>query len=474
MPIGNPLLATCDETGVVRVFEYAANVFSQIASRGGFSHVEVNVENGGMAAPYLQWLGNDDRLFVANAEDAGTARLHSLSPVLEDEVLATVGTPGFTRGEVHPSRIGRDIVFIGTNNGSNTLNATYAVRWEAGAFTFSATGAPIPYRNVRLRETTPNGELTLLRDNLGTYLFDLISTLDAKPLAFTAKGATAFDVVANIAKWSYNNRCVLVGDTSLNRVQNWRWLDNAWSLMHEVPLPAGSLQQIAMSPDNRFAAISVLDGGVYKTRIYNRAGDYFQTYQDLTGIGQMIDFSEDGKLLVDTRQRACFRLVGTDWQDHTSAMANIPVAIYSQTMSYGRTDAFGVARAYPNSLGELASGQVDLNDLKFTLLTSAGAFDPTDSVADFSAEVTTGRWPAGGLEMTGVVGTETPSGYSLAADDLTRIVFESAMTARYGLIYEVATGKPLVHIDFIQDRIVARNRAVTFEFRDGEFLKFST
>ena len=474
MPIGNPLLATCDETGVVRTFEYAAGVFSQIASRGGFTHVESNPQNGNLKVPHLRWIGADDRLFVSYSPDIASPNLAAMTPVLEDFILGAPGSGGFSRGEQHVSNFGRDAIIAHTNNAQNVAAAVTVIRFEGGVLTYSNTGAPLPYRDVLLRETTPDCELTLVRTNLGTYLFDLTSSPSAKPLTFTAKGATSFDVVADIAKWSYNNRCILVGDLTANRVQNWRYQDDAWSLMHEVPLPAGSLQAIAMSPDNRFAAISVLDGGVYKTRIYNRAGDYFQNYQDLTGIGQLIDFSEDGKLLVDTRQRTCFRLVATEWQDHTSAMANIPVAIYSQTMSYGRTDAFGVARAYPNSLGELASGQVDLNDIKFTLLTSAGGFDPTDSVADFSAEVTTGRWPAGGLEMTGVVGTETPSGYSLAADDLTRIVFESAMTARYGLIYEVATGKPLVHIDFIQDRIVARNRAVTFEFRDGEFLKFST
>lgn len=474
MPIGNPLLATCDETGVVRTFEYAAGVFSQIASRGGFTHVVSLPENGNLKAPHLKWIGADDRLFISNTPDIGTPLLTALTPVLEDPITGGPGSGGFSRGEQHVSDFGRDAIIANTNNGQNILSAVTVIRFEGGTLTYSYTGAPLPYREILLRKTSPDMNYTLIRTFAGTYLFDLTSSPSAKPLTFAALGATSFDVVAHLAEWSYNNRCVLVGDTTASRVQNWRYQDSAWSLMHEVALPAGSLQAIAMSPDNRFCAISTLDGSLYRTRFYSRAGDFFQPYADLEGMGYMLAFSEDGKLLVDSRLRKCARLVGAEWQAHDSAMVNLPVAVYSQAMSYGRTDPFASARTYPNTLGDLIEGLVDLNDLKFTLLTSAGVYDATDTTADLSAEITTGRWPAGGLPLTGVVGTETPTGYSVAADDLTRIVIESALSARYGLIYEAATGKPLVHIDLIQDRTIARNRAVTFEFRDGEFLKFST
>lgn len=474
MAVGNPFLATWDVTGVVRMFEYTGGVFVQLGSVGGLAHVASGVSDGAMEFPFLAWMGDDTGcVFVAsqNTSQAYAVMVSPIAATLDTELFPN----GTNRGQFRASKFNRDAVIVNLNEW-NTTASVFTVRAdEAGALS-QAQAATIPQYRIRLREHTPDGSLMLSRTAATTYLYSLSSAPDAQPLAFTLIGAAPFTIACDMAKWAGNNKGVVVVDVAAARAQVWRYEASQWELMQELPLPAGAPEAIAMSPDGRALAVSTLSGGVYATRIYRRIGDYFQPAQsDLSGVGALLDFSADGKLLVDSAKQSCFVMDASGvFIDNSAAMVNVPTAIAAQALSYGRVDPYGDAALYDVAPGLFADEAYDAGNLKLTLLTSAAAFDRTDSTPDFSAEVTTGGWPAGGVLLQNITSVSGPGVFSLSADPVERVIIESALTARYALIYDATNNKPLVFIDLINDRVVAKNRTLLIDFRDGIFLKFAT
>lgn len=474
MAIGNPFLATWDVTGVVRMFEYTGGAFVQLGSVGGLTHTASGLADGAMEFPFLAWMGDDDFCAVVVQQNSSQAYVATVSPIaasLDTEVIAN----GVNYGPMRASQFDRDALIVNLNEW-NSGASVFSVRASVAGAISLAVAATIPQYRVKLRESSPDGSLMLTRAGAtGPQLYTLSSAPSAQPLTFSLVGAAPFTITCDMAKWAANNKCVVVVDKTAARAQVWRYEASEWTMLQELPMLVGTPTAMAMSPDGRMLAVSALSGGVYTTRLFRRIGEYFQFVDDLAGIGAMLDFSADGKLLVDCTEQACYLKDASDtFVDHASAMANIPTAIAAQALSYGRIDPYGVASLFDGAPAVFADETYNPVNLKLTLLTSAATFDRTDTAPDLTNEITTGGWPAGGVVLQNVVSTAGAGSFTLSADPVERVVIESALTARYVLIYDATINKPLIFIDLINDRVVVKNRTLQIDFRDGDFLKFMT
>ncbi|MDW9491678.1 hypothetical protein [Sinorhizobium meliloti] len=478
MAIGNPLLATWDADGVIRTYEYSNGTFVLIGTKGAFPHAvqPAALTAGADPYPYMKWDWDDTILVLLHSSVSNNWQAKTFSPLLAQFDAISIFTTATNLNGGHCDSVlaahehwikssalaNRGSVKVSSGGGLSIGNTS-----SANTNGFDTAGFAISPDGLQFLTTPINSQT---RNPAWHRRTSLANT----SLAYV--GTPPFTSNSQNVTWAYNNRSVIVLDTTFNIGKVWV-LDGAiWNLLQDISLPAGQVKKAVMSPDTRTLAISTLDGSTWRTRIYNRIGDYFITKQDITGIGELLSFTEDGVLLVDCAQRRAFIRSGELFVSHDSAMVNIPTLIKSQTLSRGLVYPYGQASLYDIAVSSLATNTVDLYNVKLTLLKNTATFDKKDiTISEVlgTHEVNTGKWPAGGLPLTNVTGLENPPFYDFTADTLRRLVLETNLFARYGVIYDATSGIPLIWMDFMNDRSVVRNRELVIDFRDGAFLRYS-
>jgi hypothetical protein len=164
--------------------------------------------------------------------------------------------------------------------------------------------------------------------------------------------------------------------------------------------------------------------------------------------------------------------------DHDTAMANVAADSRIAKLSLAPTAKIANPLVYLAALEPFATCGIDWNNLKFTLLTSAAAFDETDTtlsqVTNGGAwEVSEAAWPAGGLILENVTDGMGTTSYEFSCDPVVWLTFGSSMNWRYGVLYDATNNTPLVCFDYYGERSVASNREVHFDFPGDVFLRLT-
>jgi len=489
MALGNTLLAAWDVDGVLRTYEYGSDgKFVQLNSFGGVTHApgSTALSYGADPAPYLYWDFDDSLLVVIRAATSALMVTDSFSPLL--------------------AKLQATQTILNQANGAGGKYATFE-SWHEHVFVSSAIQFAIPFRvladGTRQLSSVPNTnffgntkitDAAPFRDNV--YLtFGYPDGMPNPAMNFIewTGGSTdprmvfnntpIFGLRASLMSHSYNNRTLAVVDAVSRLLKIYVRKADVYNFdfLHDLPLPVGVPKKITMCRDNKMMAISCLDGTTWNTNIYRRVGDYFRMHQELTGIGSLLEFSIDGVLLIDCALKKCYIREGETYVANHDALVNIPSLTLAQAVSQARVYPYGFSYVYDDAVQRLAQDNVDLTDLKLDLLLPTASFDPTATTITAvtgggAHRVTTGQWPVGGKPLgtvVGVIGTGTDRGtYALDVDPLTWVVLDSNLTARYGVVYEASTGKPVMWMDFIQTRTIAKNREMIINFRDSELLKF--
>jgi len=477
MAIGNPLLAVWDVDGVIRTYEYSSNRFVLIGSRGGISHSPSSaaLEAGANPAPHLVWDWEDAYLVAISSTTSNfTARTFTPLLTLVDSSSLFATTPNLGGGHVASNRPPHQHwVKPSYTTHRVMMNVASDGKISTGTIqTASAFG-----QDVADLEVSPDGLNMLVTPVDATLRSARWSTrLNPANTSWTNRGIPPFTSNSQIVKFAHNNRSVLVCDTIFNVASIWVLDQGTWTQLHTIDAPAGQIKQASMSPDTRTMAISSLDGDTWRTRIYVRVGDYFQPKQDITGVGELLDFTEDGVMLIDSALRRAFILSGDIYVAHDEAMINLPSLVKAQAVSRGLVYQYGQAQLYDGAVSALATNTVDIYNVKFTLLKSTAVFNAADLTATAAIgahEVNTGMWPAGGVQLENIIGLENPPFYDFTADPINKLVVGTTLFTRYGLIYDATFDIPLIFIDFMNNRSVIKNRELVINFRDGAFLRYS-
>ena len=486
--MANPLLTTWDAEGDLRTFELVGDSFVLLGIRSGLLHdpSSAGLTAGAQEYPVLSWYYDDDHVLVArtiSAEVTGVLRVDrfggDVGSELQYDSITIANSGEFIGIPIYPGAIlNRNVI------GDGSLRAyTYLSNLGFGQPSQQSAGTGV---------STGTGPVSLaVSDDLAMVIVGLannarwaLRTNNILPPTYnTTSVAVTFDITPDLlvfdkAVRAGSDKGIVLADKALQRAMSYAFTGGAWEASQDIPLPVGTPHQIAMSPDQRLCAISVVNGGVYTTRILKRIATYYAMKQDITGFGEILAFSADGGLLADIGLRKLYRKAADDsFSEIAGAMSGIPADQMTGVFSTALEGSIPLTRTYNGALPAFVTGTVDLEGLKFTFLKSTATFDPTDEtyedVVTGGHEADGGLWPAGGVPMENIAVVQTDTTVALTTDDITRtIVGSTGLTARYGLIYDSTNNDPLVWVDFREDRIVASNRELVISFPDGEFLRY--
>lgn len=233
----------------------------------------------------------------------------------------------------------------------------------------------------------------------------------------------------------------------------------------------GAVHRIAVSPDDKFVAVSRLNAGVYTTVIYERAGTTLTPFATIPAFGQNLMWTGDGFYLIDGLSKKALRYTGTfDVAD--AILANLPAVVSSVSISQHVDGVAGFARLYNEGAQDIATCTTDLAQLKLMLLSSGASFDATQATVSAvtnagAYEVSGGGWTAGGLLLTGVAKVAGPAGTTvITANDISQVL-SATLTFRYGLVYDDATDTPLAFIDYLEDVVAPPLSTLNVDFSSG-------
>lgn len=490
MAIGNPLLATWDITGDLRIFEYVAGSFTLLGLRSGMdqSPDATGIAAGASLIPTLQWIGDDAAVLSVRSESGELIHIDQT-----DRFGAAVGsTEVIDQGTIANSGnfISADFgdhsghLVLRAVVGSGSLRGWYVTGNPAGSPDSGGVSYIQDLANPIGIAAPADGSVMMVYNESTVRQYARSNGTTWPPTWSSSYQTISFDIPASKIVFDKGVRAggalgALVANIDMQTVMSYSYDGAAWSPVHTLALPAGDPVHIVMSPDGRMVAVSVLNTGVYTTRIFRRLGGYYtKRGDDITGFGAALAFSEDGMLLVDIAARRLFlRNVDETFTEAAGTpMSSVPTDQSYAVFSRGLTVETPVAVIFDAGLAAMAQGSVDFGNLKLTLLTDSAVFDAAEAdlglLIDGLQDVG-GMWPEGGIDMPDVVATDAGTHFVYTHAPLSRVILGSTgLSARYGLIYDATNETPLVWLDFITDREVPTSRELVISFPDGEFLRF--
>lgn len=483
MALGNPLLATWADDDLIRTYEYVEGVFVPLGVSAAIvnSPLSTAANTTENISPGMTWTHDDKYLLVENSPNGvnGANVVHSLNFDGSEVASQTSGASTNMAGGIYkPLRDVEGHIYrsSGYNGGSAAAHILADGSLELTAYTLGLTNGADAVNSV---DVAPNGEFAILcgigtaparislRTNVGTW----------PPVFAAATNITTSGIEPDIVAISGDSQTLMFLSIDEGLAQTW-FYDGSFSKVADVSLPTGIIHRALASPDGRHLAVSVNNGGVFATRMFVRQVGYFLPVQDIANFGEELAFSADGILIMDAPNKRCFIREGGTFVDHDTAMINIAVDLLSASFSLAPVFKSAKPDVYIGALGEIGNETIDLDNLKFTLLTSSASFDETDTtlsqVTNAGAyEVTGGAWPTGGILLENVAGALATPNYDYATDPITWLAFGSDLTWRYAVIYDATSNQPLVFLDYYGQRTVASSREVHFNFPDDVFLRLT-
>lgn len=490
MATGNPLLAVLFEDGYVRTYEWVpiSSEFVQIAARDGYVQAPENT----MFKPQIHWgLDSSQVIVTRNLPDSFGQLLEfasltpDLVPIFEGSYSQGVG--GYQTDSVVVSCPVEDVFYMVNNEGwiASVLRVapTYIALTHSVPSDFES---PTTGRRMLSAAATPDASILVYGTSRPKDTVYWVSdpkdpeNPDDYPtfLMEDSQNVGTF-INADISLFSKNGKFLLIADkTGIAEI----YVNSGAELtiFQTVPLPVGELVSAAFSGDNRHMAISSLDGGVYTTRVYSRQGAYYKQEQDIVGVGQLLDFTQDGSMLIDARGKKAYLLDQStfdSWTEIAGALSSVNSNGLSQAVSTHTLQPVSMGYLYDHAINRFKNDLVDLNNLRLTLLTSNATFvhshttfeQTTNSWAD---AVSAGGYPAEGMPITYVNQEDQATRYVYHVEAVIRDIVDEPMTARYAVIHEGTgeLGAPLIFIDLGAERTIAKNTKLTLDFRAQEML----
>lgn len=475
MAIGHPRLAVHYFDGTIRLYELASGVFVQLNSNGTYPHAPGSSHPDGVTFPPRVTFMKDSELVTLNHSPNANSHYQRNFDAELNLVSSSVNIANGQNLGVGPIGVNfadfttAILPFPGTLF-SNTMLAGSPGNQIPGG---DATGGPTD-DDIRALCFSPDGRGVMYLNTAATKLRSgrRVSYSSGVPRYADVQVVANAPYAITAGVWLNNEFFAGFGALGATLFRFDPTTGAAKVVLDIVKPVAGSPVAVAVSPqDGRRVAASFLDGGVYSTVVYRRVGPFPSVEQTISGFGQLLSFSQDGRLLVDAITKKAFELQGDTWVELSGAMANIAANAVAQALSTHIDNPVGFSTLYDNRLADLEAGSIDLDDLYLTLLTaSAPAFDPTDTTATAakgSAEVA-GNWPVGGYPLTGVVGAaDGARAWRISADEVEHLLYPNGFSFRYGLIYEKTTDKPVLFIDYQRNYDIARSSTLNLSFDAG-------
>lgn len=484
MALGNPFLATYAEDDLFRTYELVAGVFVPLGVSGAYPQdPPTPAISVGNVDPAMAWVQNDSYLLVMQAFSTTQNKYRTFDP--SANLISTLDAGSATEASGGYLAYVKDVDAVMQRYNTN-IHAN-SVMYKANAMGV-VTAGPLPtlvsYDTNTDLAVSPNGNFFSVCGKTGNArMVKRTSAQGVYPQSFTAPADIILQFAPEIIRWAGDNATVIAMSRN-ERIGQVYTFDgvSTFTKVHDLQLISDTLALIhkaEMSPDGRILAVSFKNGTTYTTKIYNRASGFMLPVQEIAAFGKDLTFSADGKMLIDVTVKKA-RTLGTDgeFEDADAAMVNVATDLLVGKMSLAPTDKVANPLVYIAALEPFAENTIDWDNLKFTLLTSAGSYDQSDAtiseVTNSGAfEVTDAMWPAGGLPIENVVsgmGTDT---YNFECDQLVWLTFGTSMTWRYGVIYDATSGIPLICFDYYGERMVGSNREVHFDFSNDVFVRLT-
>lgn len=484
MALGNPLLAVFYLDGTIRLFEYAADEFQQIASTGFYPH-QPGYNPAGVDFPAtLSWIRDSDFLALSFNRNDDYGRTVTFTPGLA-EVDYVDTASGFGGVELNRlvdwDEVSAAMVAVNVSTQFNNIDFVDATGQV------STTGlTPLGYTSgntLRSVDVSPDGNWLAIGRVLpgNSVIFEKDGTF---PVGGPSFGAAADAKVipttrsVNVLKWSADSQFLACADTGSSGVEIFQFNGTGdLEKIQDLAWKPGVVTQIRFSPDLRTLAISSVDAGTPATVIYYRSGPFFYEKQTIAGFGNLLDFTKDGKLLIDANTKRVFT---TDVSGVWTEVAGAGTAIFSnaklQAVSTHTPLPVGRTYLYDNALARFLDGSVDLNNLRLVLLTADASFTATDTtVAQVTNSgaylVASGGFPGAGILLTGVSGVAIGTqAYGFSADPAVRTIVNEPLIARNAMVYDATSGLPVLFTDLGGELGVPRETVLTLTFKDGKLL----
>lgn len=479
MATGNPLLAVWDTTGTIRMFEFSAGRFVQIASAGGYVH-NAGANSAGFAPlPKLNFAHDSAYFGIRYSPTLNLSRYVSFTPTLNVKASADKQQG---QGDAGRGLAGFDAIKNVSIFKADALNGATLIRVGTNGLLTVGTNTPLSTGGsvtMRCFEVSPDGKF-IIEGRAGTA--SLVHKLSA-PGDFPTWGtSTELDTIRSVtaADWSPDSIYLCVGDgvTGGVEIHEVNPLDDSVNSSHALPVEDGLTTAVSFSPDQRMLAVGYRKDDTWFTVTYRRTGSFFVKYATLLGIGALLSHSADGTMLVDAQLKKAFSFDGSDYSALANAMDNIPAGVAIQEMSTHAVNPLAFGKLYSGAISDIIQSQVDYANIKFALLTEFASFDPNHATF---AEVTgnglysvnTGQYPPDGQVLTGVAPVDLGDTYAVKADAVTRTIIMTNLNFRYGVAYDATNDRPLVFFDYTANRLVPKNTEMTLSFKDGNFITFA-
>lgn len=475
MATGNPILATLATDNTLRTYELGVS---------GFVQTGASALTWGTAyrPPNLSWHQDGKFLLTSVCVTSNTANSSRVwSPTLVAQAAATTYADQFVRDTIPENSVAiHNLASVATGFTSN-----YVAWWRIEADgTINNTGALTMPSGVTTPAATVNVSVSISPD--GSILVFGRNSSNANVVVTSSGGMVggskpAYDayynlplstsVVPNIMKWTRDSNLLFVVDTA-DKIYVCRrsglTLSSIGTIVHAT---LGAPTGIALSYDTRWVAVSYATA----TCLYYRTGDTFSLMQTLTGtMGPVMDFTLDGKYLVDATHKTAWQRSGMSWSNVNSIMTNIASNVAYQAMSPHVNNPVGNCKLYDGALARVMTSIP--TTIKIMLLSASATFVTTaTNITALSAfEVSGNGWPSGGSTLANAAFTATGStGVIFDADDVKATIAGGSLTFQKAVVYDTSDNKPLVYIDFNSSQLAEENASIVINFGSNGMILFT-
>lgn len=282
-----------------------------------------------------------------------------------------------------------------------------------------------------------------------------------------------------VADWSSDSKYLFIG-CSNGTVECWAWDGSAATLTQQMASPGyGAVTAVSVRPGGRYVAIGYFDGTTYRTVIYRRIGPYLKQLQVISGLGRLLNWTQDGQYLLDAGSKVGYQYVGNDVFSQVTGMLDaVPANVVSQAVSPHAVSVTGSPQLYDLAVPAIVNKTYDPTGIKFALLDATATFshNATSAMAiKGGKEVSGNNWPEGGKPVANLHVATNSIGAVASADNTTQaITGTTGLDFRYGLIYDATHDTPLVWVDWGAAQHVDSSMTIVLNFSSPGLIQFAT
>ena len=485
MAIGNPLLALhYPADSVVRVYELIDDEFVPVGNNSGFTGTGFN--------PNMMWHKSSGKLIYISKNATSAVFMAASVTGASPTVIGSVSIAAFSSSTVKNSTSfnTNSFMFLPIENGSGAYPYNVGINNTATSIRQSAVLLSVTNRtNFSDIATSIDGNFAAITTNNNSNLIYMIGP--STPNTSTAypydKAFVNFPVSVgmNTSKsfFSYDGSLLVVADISGENVDVYK-INVTYSSpniasnitltkTNTITPQLGVLQNVVSSPDKTTMAFVYLKDTIYTTYLFGKYGDYIMPLEKtFTNFGNNISFTGDGNKIVDGTTRKMLSFNGTTWVQTDSAMSNIVVGAATQTLSDHVQNNITMSRFYDGALGTLTGGGP--TDLRLYLLDGNATFVKNQTnISELSGSIiSNGMWPPSGVKVD-ISRSEDSTRYYINSDTISQPVVETSITARYAVIYDFLTSKPMIFYDLSTNRVFPTGSRINISFTENHLVTYT-